>query len=393
MMMEKRILMIGHVDLSKDDAPKVHFSNLARAFREHGLNVSCILYTPKEKEFESIGKNITVRFSPNPLFGNVLIRAIKYILVIPFIIWEFLRFKPQIVYFRFSPPVSLYLFIIMGFKALPFTFKVIIEFNDWVGDQRAIQGESQFKVSIIKFLQVMAARFTDYIRVVSEGIKDKLLNYRVVREKIEVIGNGTEVDFLMPMNKEEAKKLIGVNSNYFYVGFIGNFAIWQGLSYLTLAIPFILKENKKIRFLFVGDGPEMSKIKKEISPYKKEDIILTGQVSYKKINNYINAFDIGVAPFIKRRNDEIGLSPLKIRDYAACGVPIVSSRIRGLEMIEEEGIGILIPPEDPNSLASAILLLSKDEKLRERMGKRGRKLSEEQFSWKIVTKRILELVF
>ena len=93
MMMEKRILMIGHVDLSKDDAPKVHFSNLARAFREHGLNISCILYTPKEKEFESIGKNITVRFSPNPLLGNVVIRVLKYFFVVPVIIWEFIKYN------------------------------------------------------------------------------------------------------------------------------------------------------------------------------------------------------------------------------------------------------------------------------------------------------------
>lgn len=193
------------------------------------------------------------------------------------------------------------------------------------------------------------------------------------------------------MDRKEAKKSIGVNPDFLHVGFIGNFAVWQGLDYLLSAIPKVLKDVGIVRFLLIGNGPEMPKIKKQVSKFKDSEVILTGSVPYRVANNYINVFDIGVAP--RQPNITIGYSPLKIRDYAACGVPIVSSRIRGLEMIEEEGIGILIPPEDPNSLASAILLLSKDEKLRERMGKRGRKLSEEQFSWKIVTKRILELVF
>ena len=234
---KKRILMISHVDLSKDDAPKVHFSNLAREFKKTGANVMCILYAPSESKYERIGEDIKVLFTPNPLLGNALTRVLKYFFVIPVIIWEFIKFKPEMVYFRFSPPVALYLFVIKSLKSILFKFKVVVEFNDWVSEERIIQGESRFKAELIEDFQLWSARSADYIRVVTGGIKDKLLFGKINSEKIAVIGNGTDTEHFYPMEKREAKKLIGVSTDFLYVGFIGNFAVWQGLIILLPQFP------------------------------------------------------------------------------------------------------------------------------------------------------------
>ncbi len=384
--------MVGHVDLSKNDAPKIHFSNLAREFHKFGANVRCVLYSPTETEYEEIGHDVIVRFLPNPLVGNIFGRSFKYLLCIPLITLEFLRFRPDIIYFRFSPPIFLYSLVIKNFKILSFVFKIISEFNDWLPEQRAIQGEKPFKVNVIKNLQMGTARLSDYIRVVSEGIKRKLLANGLNEKKLKVIGNGTDVNHFIPMDRKQAKKGLGLNSNFLYVGFIGNFAIWQGLDYLIQAMPSVLKENNNTRFILVGDGPEMPKIQKKISKFKKKEVLLTGRVPYKKAVKYINAFDIGVAPFIKERNTSIGLSPLKIKDYAACGVPIVTSRIEGLEIVEEENIGILVPPDDPEALSRAIIRLLKNPAIRQDMGKRARKIAEKHFKWKGVAEQILEFI-
>lgn len=161
------------------------------------------------------------------------------------------------------------------------------------------------------------------------------------------------------------------------------------------AIPIVAEDTKKVRFLLVGDGPEMSKIQKKILQFKNKEVLLTGRVSYKEAVRYINAFDVGVAPFIEERNASIGLSPLKIRDYAACGVPIITSRIAGLEMVEEEDIGILVPPDDSVALSRAIIELLKKTKteMRKEMGKKGRKIAEKNYSWKGIVNQILELIF
>jgi len=123
----------------------------------------------------------------------------------------------------------------------------------------------------------------------------------------------------------------------------------------------------------------------------KDKVILTGRVPYNEVNTYINAFDIGVAPSIRERNDGM-VSPMKVRDYAACGVPIVTTRIKGLEMVEMKGMGLLVPPDDSRSLARAIIKLAGDAKMREKMGKKGRKVAEEFFSWESVAEDILDMV-
>lgn len=387
---QKRILMVGPVDFSINNAPKVHFSNLAKEFSSFGFDVLCLIYTPEKEIIDSDAKNFRVCFSPNPLTGNLFFRALKYLVLLPIILWHFFKFAPNIVYFRFSPPAFFYLLVLKFLKPFTFNLKIVLEFNDWVSEQRAIQGERKLKVKIIEFFQLKSAVLVDYVRVVTAGIKDKLNSFGVDCTKVAVIGNGTDVGHFKPINKKETKKKIGLDPNFLYVGFIGSFSVWQGLDTLLFSIPEVLKRKNNVRFILVGDGPEMTKIKKEIAGFKNNEVILTGRIPYGSANNYINAFDVGVAP--KRPNITIGYSPLKIRDYAACGIPVISTKIRGLEMVEEKGIGILVPPDKPTALSDAIIKLIKNPATRRRMGRKGRKLAEEEFPWKNVVERILNFI-
>jgi len=387
--MKKRILMLGEVDFSKDDAPKVHFLNLALNFNKLEWHTRVLVYSPQNKLREDERKIINLKFVPNPLVGNKISRAFKYLLIIPFIIFEIFSFKPHLIYFRFSPPAFLYIFIIKSFRFFSCNYKIIAEFNDWVPEQRKIQGESEFKTKIIEFLQLRSVLFVDYARVVSHGIKRKFCSFRVYSDKIFVVGNGTDVNLFKPINRSKAKTDIGLNPDFLYVGFIGNFAIWQGLGTLLNAIPQILKKGGDVRFIMVGDGPEMNKIRKKVSQFNNKAVILTGTVPYKEAGKYISAFDIGVAPFIRERNESIGLSPLKIRDYAACGVPIITTRISGLEIVEKKGFGLLVAPDDSEALSEAIIKLIENPALRDKMGKRGREVAEKEFSWENVVRKIL----
>jgi glycosyltransferase involved in cell wall biosynthesis len=384
---QKRMLMVGPVDISEEFGPKVHFSNLAKEFANIGFKVLCFVYRAAGKITNSKGKNFNVSFSPNPLIGNLFLRVFKYLFLVPAILWQFFKFRPDAIYFRFSPPAFLYLSILKLFKFFPFNFKTILEFNDWLPEEREIQGERRFKVKLIKFLQVKSSYFSDVIRVVAPGIKENLIKFGVDDRRVAVVENGTDIEHFRPIHKKKAKKKIGLDPNCLYVGFIGNFAVWQGVSFLFKVIPEILKEFDNVKFLLVGDGAEMPEIESKAHEFRGDKVKLTGFVPYKDANFYINSFDIGLAPYIK----DIGFSPLKIRDYAACGVPIISSNIKGAELIEDSGIGILFPVGDAVSLANSIKKLIKDSDLRSEMGRKGRKLAEERLSWRYIAEQILNM--
>lgn len=389
---KKRILMTGAVNLSVDSAAKVHFSNLAKEFSKKGFKVLCLAYSSGTKAIDTSLGTSEIKTVPNPLIGNLFLRALKYLFLMPLLLWHLIKFAPNIVYFRFSPPAFVYLLTLKLIKVPFLNPEIILEFNSWVSEERAIQNEGKLKVKLIDFLQLKSVPLVDHVRVVVPGIKAKLDSFGVDCRKVAVIRNGTDTNHFKPIDKAEAKEKIGLEPDSIYVGFIGNFAIWQGLNHLLLAIPKVWEAYPDVRFLLVGDGLEMPKIRKEASKLNKEKIILTGRVPYRKANLYINAFDIGVAPFIKKRNEVIGLSPLKIYDYSACGVPIISSRIKGLEIIEEKNFGILVEPENPLTLADSIIKLLENAKLRGKLGKNGRKVAEKEFSWRNVVEKILNAI-
>jgi glycosyltransferase involved in cell wall biosynthesis len=76
----------------------------------------------------------------------------------------------------------------------------------------------------------------------------------------------------------------------------------------------------------------------------------------------------------------------------ACGTPIVGTNVGGIpEIVIDEVTGLLVPPDDPVELASAIQRLLEDKDLRDRCGKEGRALVEQSFSWSVIAKGLCEI--
>ena len=85
---------------------------------------------------------------------------------------------------------------------------------------------------------------------------------------------------------------------------------------------------------------------------------------------------------------KIGLSPLKVYEYGACGKPVVASRIKNLEFIEQNNIGKLVNPEDPKELAIAIKTMLGNPEEGKIMGMNARMLMEEKYNWDSIAQLI-----
>ncbi|MFQ5925507.1 MAG: glycosyltransferase, partial [Dehalococcoidia bacterium] len=74
----------------------------------------------------------------------------------------------------------------------------------------------------------------------------------------------------------------------------------------------------------------------------------------------------------------------------AAAKPIVASHIAGYTSVMNHGIeGLLVPPQDEQALATALMHLLSDKALRQEMGARGR-LNVEEYSWQNIARRVID---
>jgi len=255
---------------------------------------------------------------------------------------------------------------------------------------RYFSAHARLKLFILK----KALGFSDKIIAVTPGIKANLeKGYKISGEKIVVVSNGANTSLFKPLEQEACRREVGLDPGIPCVCFVGNLAPWQGIEYLVKAAPSILSRSPDCRFLIVGDGVmknELLRLCRELGV--KDSFIFTGVIAYDRVPLYINASDACTAPFIFARNAKIGLSPLKLYEYMACGKPVVASNISGVSnVLEASGGGISVLPENPDALAEGILKLLEDPDLRTKLGSKGLSYVTENYSWYSVVKKVNEV--
>jgi glycosyltransferase involved in cell wall biosynthesis len=329
-----------------------------------------------------------------PVIDNKYLVQPSYELILPFYLFSSLiQNMPDVLYLRQN---SFPIFPIILCKILK--IPSVVEVNGLVLDELQVNNSKSFAYRFFSHLALPSEKFNyrycDRIVSVTDKLKEELVNlYNVPENKIFVINNGANTDLFKPLNRERVKAELQLEESKKYVCFVGNLAAWQGVEFLIYAAPLILAKCPDVRFLVVGDGAMKSKLLEITSELGLLDkFIFTGMVPYENVPLYINASDVCVAPFIKGRNEKIGLSALKTYEYLACGKPIVASSIPGIkDLIEYSEGGITVCPEDSEELGNAVVKLILNEDIRTLMGERGRKYVLENHSWNGVTRKILDI--
>jgi glycosyltransferase involved in cell wall biosynthesis len=206
--------------------------------------------------------------------------------------------------------------------------------------------------------------------------------------RISIVPNGVELELFRPDAAPlGVRKELGLEGKRI-VTFVGALGPWHGLENLIKAMPFVLEDVPDAEFLLVGAMKEFgtSHMMEMAKKYGvSEKMHLLGRKLPEEIPRILVESDVAVAPYPAR---DFGFSPLKLFEYAACGVPIVCSDLPSTrEIIENERNGLLVPPEDEDELAEGITRILIDPRLAKRLSIEGlrRVLS---FSWRESTKKL-----
>ena len=259
--------------------------------------------------------------------------------------------------------------------------KFIFEVRDLWPDSAVELGELKNRI-FIKLSQKVEKKIYDiseHIVVVTEYMKNKIITKGYDENKISIVYNGTDYEFMTRDMDEKLEQFTSLKEEgkfiCIYAGIIG---IAQGLE-LMLKVAKKLSDDEVELFL-VGVGPELEKLKKMANSMNLKNLHFIGQVARNKIHLYLANADLGIIPLRKMELFK-GALPSKIFDYLVCNLPILLG-IKGeaAKILKESKAGITYKPDNSEDLAEKILYLkSNPEKLNE-MASRGRFFVEEKFN-------------
>jgi glycosyltransferase involved in cell wall biosynthesis len=157
------------------------------------------------------------------------------------------------------------------------------------------------------------------------------------------------------------RKSLGIGEKEKLVGIVARLADVKDHDTFIDAAQIVLKEEKGVRFLIVGDGPQRKYIENKIREKKLEgNIHVLGYVPNLDIIWF--QLDIFVLTSISEG------FPLSILEALGAGIPVVASCVGGIPEIVKNGEnGFLTPPKQPQLFAENIIRLIKDEILLEKM--------------------------
>ena len=217
----------------------------------------------------------------------------------------------------------------------------------------------------------------DKIITVSNATKDYVLSLGAKPEKIKVLHNGVDLVRFRPLTgkREEMRRKLGIPQNSIVALTVRRLVYKNGIDTLIEGANIAVRKNPKITFLVVGKGPDLNNVQMRIRQLGIENNFrLTGFVKDEDLPFYYNAADFFVLP---SKSGE-GL-PLVALEAMACGLPVIATNVGGISEILMEDYGKLVPSNQPESLAKAILEFSNIDFSSRKLELRA--IMEEKFSW------------
>lgn len=116
-----------------------------------------------------------------------------------------------------------------------------------------------------------------------------------------------------------------------------------------------------------------------------------GWLGRSGVNNVLSQSIAGVVTLHKTINYKDAL-PVKMFEYMAAGIPVISSDVPLWQgIIEEADCGLCVDPKSPEAIAKAIDYLTSNPEEAKRMGKNGRKAALTKYNWQIEEQKLITL--
>lgn len=178
--------------------------------------------------------------------------------------------------------------------------------------------------------------------------------------------------------RKEIRASLGIPEGSSVIMFMGSFFYFSGLPEVIAS--FSLLGPKDTYLVLVGMGEQEKQLRKQVEDLGlQEKVIFTGRVEFLELNKYFSAADVAINPFYPSAVSNTAL-PNKVLQYMAAGLPVVSTRLKGLEATFGGNNKGLVFVEKPKDVVGAAIELSEGDDELSKLGSENKQIVSRIFS-------------
>ena len=204
------------------------------------------------------------------------------------------------------------------------------------------------------------------------------------QHKTLVIPPGVDTEYFRPAGTTRESQTI------FFVGRLEEPHRYKGLESLLRAVRIVRERMPELRLVVAGKGPKnnlFARLAKELGI--ERHVRFLGFVPDEELRSWYNRCTVFAMPSLSWRQEGFGMVAL---EAIACGAPtLVSNLVGAIEDFREYDAAAVVRPGDYREIADTLLDLLGNEERRRELGRNGRRLAEERYTWQRVAAKTLPL--
>ncbi|MBC7789147.1 MAG: glycosyltransferase [Anaerolineae bacterium] len=227
-----------------------------------------------------------------------------------------------------------------------------------------------FRNRLYERLQLRAFQSFGAVVSVSRPLADELVRRGVGRDKVHIVPNAYD-GAVARLPRNEARRIMQVREGSFHIGWVGRLSEEKGADLLLRAVASL--GDLPLQVSIVGDGSEREALERQAAKLN-----IAHRISWRgtvhDAARLFSAFDLFV---LSSRTEG---TPIVLFEAMAASVPIVATRVGGVPDVLTDSEAMLVPPNDPDSLAGAIRAAHEQPVATDLLAKNARSRLLDQFS-------------
>ena len=295
------------------------------------------------------------------------------------------RLRGRVNVVQFCQPPDIY--FVLGWVLRGLGAKVVAEQRDLMPELFAARWDqpSPAIMSMLRWLERRTQRVAHHTLCTNETARRRMIGAGAAPGRVTIVGNGPVLSRVQAAAADPAVR----GQHKFFCCWIGMIGRQDHVDLLLRGIAHIVRGlgRTDCGFAIIGDGECFEEARVQAARLGLEAWVeFPGWVPEEKVFSYLASADLGLDTSLQ---DEI--SPVKVIEYMAFGLPFVAFDVRETRAIGE-GASVLVAPADIESYARQVVALLDDAPRRSEMGEIGRERVRADLAWERQSAAYLDVI-